>query len=622
MSSALDALQSAGVLSPLDVALARTLGRLAGEARDAVLLATALVSRAVRQGHVCLDLARQAREGAPLDDAGAPVAGAALPPLADWAGALRSSPLTAPADLAAPPAPLVLDAAARLYLRRYWLHQETLADAIGARATAEVDGVDDRLLADGLTRLFGPAGAAATPDRQRLAAATAVMRRFCVISGGPGTGKTHTVVRILALAVEQALAAGLAPPRILLMAPTGKAAARLHESVRAGAAALPVEVPGRAAIPSQATTIHRALGATRNRPQPFRHHRDHPLRADLVVVDEASMVDLALMARLFDALPPAARVVLLGDQDQLASVEAGAVLGDICNSGASRAVSAHFARRLAAVTGEPVGQGEVAPTAGGIWDDIVQLDRSYRFAAGICRLAAAINAGDRAAVWAALDGGAEVDWQAPGTDGGLAPASERLVLDGFAAYAAARAPRDRLQALERFRVLCAHRHGPGGVTALNAQIERLLAAREVIRPEGEQYVGRPILITRNDYQLRLFNGDVGIIAAVPGERSRREAVFVAPDGSERRLSPSRLPPHETVFAMSVHKSQGSEFDAVAVVLPPEPSPVVSRELLYTAVTRARRAASIVAPRAVVDPAVAHAIARASGLRERLWGRAP
>ena len=619
MRPTLAALHAAGVLSPLDVALARSLGRLAGEARGAVLLATALVSRAVRQGHVCLDLAHQVDEGPPRDDEGAPVAGAALPALAEWATALRSSPLATPADRAAPPAPLVLDDAHRLYLRRYWLHQEALADAIAARAAVTVDGIDDRLLSEGLTRLFGAAGGAADPDRQRIAACAAVTRRFCVISGGPGTGKTYTVVRILALAVEQALAAGQAPPRIALMAPTGKAAARLQESVRSGAASLACAAGVREAIPDAATTIHRALGATRRGPTPFRRHRGDPLRADLIVVDEASMVDLALMARLFDALPTTARVVFLGDQDQLASVEAGAVLGDICNSGAPRRVSAAFARRVSAITGEPIAVAPQAPATSGIWDDIVQLDRSYRFAGGIGRLARAINAGDHAALWRELEARDEVGWHEPGADGGLGADGERLVLAGLDAFRAASTARERLLALERFRVLCAHRRGPGGVEALNTQIERLLAAHEVIRPDGEWYVGRPILVTRNDYQLRLFNGDVGIISAVPNESGRRQAVFIAPDGTERRLSPSRLPPHETVFAMSVHKSQGSEFDAVAVLLPAEPSPVVSRELLYTAVTRARRTATIIGPRGVVDHAVAHAIARASGLRDRLWG---
>lgn len=599
MTSLLEGLRTAGVLSGLDVAVAESLGRLAGESRGEVLLATALASRAVRQGHVCLDLARTVAEGPPRDDTGEPAAGATLPALAPWAAALRDSPLVAAATADAPLAPLVLDAAHRLYLRRYWLHQESLAAAICGRAAALADGVDEALLADGLTRLFGPADDGA-PDQQRVAASTAVCRRFCVVSGGPGTGKTHTVVRILALAIEQALAAGTPPPRIALMAPTGKAAARLQEAVRAGTGSLDCAPEVRAGIPGEATTIHRALGVARRGATTFRRHRADPLRADLVVVDEASMVDLALMARLFDALPAAARVVLLGDQDQLASVEAGAVLGDICNSGAPR-------------------RGAAAGAAPGMSEAIVQLDRSYRFAGGIGALARAINAGAVDAVWTALDAGGDVGWYAAGSDGGLGADGEALVRRGLEDFRRARTARERMQALERFRVLCAHRRGPGGVEAVNAQIEQLLADQGAIRLDGEWYIGRPILVTRNDYHLRLFNGDVGIIAAAEDDSSRRQAVFLAPDGGERRLSPARLPPHETVFAMSVHKSQGSEFDAVAVLLPPEPSPVVSRELLYTAVTRARRHATIIAPRAVVDHAVGHAIARASGLRDRLWG---
>lgn len=598
MSGALESLRAAGVLSDLDVSLAQSLARLAGEARDEVRLAIALASRAVRQGHVCLDLARLAREGLAGDEEGAPAGAVPLPALAPWVAAVRDSPVVGEAAPGAALAPLVLDRADRLYLRRYWLHQESLADAIAARAAAAVEGIDEGLLSDGLDRLFGAGSAAGAPDLQRVAARTAVSRRFCVISGGPGTGKTHTVVRILALAIEQALAAGQAPPRIALMAPTGKAAARLQEAVRAGAGSLACPLRVREAIPSVATTIHRALGATRRGSAAFRRHRGDPLRADLVVVDEASMVDLALMARLFDALTPAARVVLLGDRDQLASVEAGAVLGDICNSGVPR---------------------PAAPAPGGIAGDIVQLRHSYRFAGGIGRLATAINAGDAAAAWAALSEGSEVGWQAAAADGGLGAEGEQLVRRGLEAFHRAGDARQRLRALERFRVLCAHRRGPGGVETVNRQIEQLLADQGVLRIDDEQYVGRPILVTRNDYQLQLFNGDVGIIAAAGDGSGRRQAVFVAPGGGERRVSPARLPPHETVFAMSVHKSQGSEFDAVAVVLPPEPSPVVSRELLYTAVTRARERVTLIGPRAVIEHAVRHAIARASGLRERLWG---
>ncbi len=592
----LELLRLRGVLSDLDVAFALSMARIGQESRAEILLAVALASRAVGLGHVCLDLIRYA-DGAPIvDDSGALIEIEAAPRVGAWAAALRTSPLVAPARRDAPPAPLVLDDAHRLYLRRYWLHQETLAEAIAARAGAAAPLVAPDALERALERLFPPLAGRPGADMQRVAARMAAARRFCVISGGPGTGKTYTVVRILALLVEQAQAAGAPAPRMLLLAPTGKAAARLRESIIAGKRDLACSADVAAAIPTEAATIHRALGARPGRGASFSRGRGRPLPVDLVLVDEASMVDLALMAHLVDALPPAARLVLLGDQDQLASVEAGAVLGDICNTGAPQ--RSDFAR------------------------GIVELTESHRYRpdGGIGRLAAAIKAGDAPAMWAAFEGApaAEVAWRVPESPELLGPALEAHIEAGFADYLAAGSARQRLVALERFRILCAHRRGPYGVETVNQQVERLLAERGRLRLDGAWYVGRPILVTRNDYQLRLFNGDVGVIAEAADDPRRRVAVFAEGDGV-RELSPARLPPHETVFAMSVHKSQGSEFDRVAVLLPMLPSPIVSRELLYTAVTRARDRVLVVGPRAVVEHAVAHRVERASGLRDRLWG---
>ncbi|MEO8602296.1 MAG: exodeoxyribonuclease V subunit alpha, partial [bacterium] len=574
-------LQARGVLSDLDVHLARTLVRLAGERSEAVLLAAALASRAVGQGHVCLDLPRLTASGALVDDAGLAVDTAAWPASREWVAELRSSPLVGDADAVTP---LVLDAAAgRLYLRRYWRYEADLAAAIADRAAAADPAIDLAVLHAGLARLF-PA-APTTPDWQRVAAFAAVRRRFCVISGGPGTGKTYTVVRILALLAEQALARGAALPRVALLAPTGKAAARLTEAIRDGKAALACDDVVRAAIPDQAQTLHRALGAVPGRSVVFRRHRGQPLQADVALVDEASMVDLSLMAHLVDALPAEARLILLGDQDQLASVEAGAVLGDICNSGAPRALSRAFVDAATAASGDTT-RGAAAASAGGLGEAIVVLTHSHRYdaAGGIGRLARAVNGGDLAAVEAALDGDAAVGRLDPSPDGELDGALADAIVAGFAPYCAAPTPFARLQALALFRVLCAHRRGPFGVATVNAQIEQLLAERTDFRPEGEDYAGRPILVTRNDYALKLFNGDVGVIAAHPEDAARRVAHFLDDSGGTRRVAVARLPQHETVFAMSVHKSQGSEFDAVAVLLPREPSPVVSRELLYTALT--------------------------------------
>jgi exodeoxyribonuclease V alpha subunit len=617
MSATLDRLRERGVLSDLDWHFAHAVGRIGGDERPLVRLAAALASRAVGQGHVCLDLLRLLDGPALADDTGLPVE-CAWPTLDEWQATLDASPLVARAE-SARVTPLVLDPAGRLYLRRYWEHQTRLAAAIRARALAEDLPVDDRCLAEGLARLF-KTPVSVGPDWQRIAATVAVLRRFCVISGGPGTGKTHTVVRILALLVEQAVRIAGRAPQCTLLAPTGKAAARLTESIRTGKAELACADTVLAAIPDAAATIHRGLGATPGRSAQFRHGPENPLVTDVVLVDEASMVDVALMARLVAAMPPQARLILLGDQDQLASVEAGAVLGDICNTGAPHSFSRSFGAAVQARVGTGLPLAPDAPAGRGIWDCIVQLTHSYRYQSesGIGRLARAVNAGDVEGVFAALAGGGGVRLFEPAPDGALGPVLESAVREGFAPYFATQEPLARLRALERFRVLCAHRRGPLGVETVNTQIEQLLAGDGVIRPDATFYVGRPILITRNDYQLQLYNGDVGTIVDDPERPGARVAVFVGHDGAARRITPSRLPPHETVFAMSVHKSQGSEFDAVAVLLPAQPSPIVSRELLYTAVTRARRQAGVHATRAVIAHAVVHRSERASGLRDALW----
>jgi exodeoxyribonuclease V alpha subunit len=599
----LEQLREADLISPIDVHAATTWCRIGRDERPEVLAAAALASRALAAGHVCLDLRRV---HALVPDSGPPdpvASGLDWPEPGPWREALASSPLVH-SDTEARSAsgdavrPLVLDEEDRLYLRRYWDHQERLAAAIRARldgaGPSEVDA--DRLL-DGLDRLF-PRGReeAEGSDLQRVAAEGAVRSRFFVISGGPGTGKTSTVVRILALLVEQALATGERSPRIALLAPTGKAAAHLETSVARSADALDCAPEVRGAIPRDAQTVHRALGA-RGRPTRYRHDADDPLPFDTVVVDEASMVDLALMSHLVDALRPSARLLLLGDRDQLASVEAGAVLGDIAGAGETQP----------AATPRPV----------------VHLERSHRFDASsdVGALVRAVHGGDADTVLALLEDPARAD--ASRIEPGDREALARIVREGYAGYAEAPTPAGRLTALDAFRVLCAHRHGPLGVTEHNAFVESLLAAEGVIEPGPGRawYAGRPLGVTRNDPSAGLYNGDVGLVGHAPGGAGLR-VLFLGPDGAERWLSPLRLGTAETVFAMSVHKSQGSEFDAVLVVLPEEPSPIVTRELLYTAVSRARRRVWIRAGRAAIRAALEARVERASGLRDAIWGPAP
>lgn len=619
----LDTLQAAEILSPLDEHFARSIGRIADESRPEVLLAAALVSRHVGNGHVCLDLSRLTQGAVLVDGSGAALPSHAWPALDAWRAMLQSSPLVGgPTDVT----PLVLDDAGRLYLRRYWTHQEKLSAAIRARSVQADAALSGTWLTSTLGRLWpGEATSAPEIDWQRMAGLMAVQRRFLVISGGPGTGKTFTVVKILALLIEDAVQRGRRPLRITLVAPTGKAAARLAESIRRTKPTLPCSEVVKAAIPDDAATIHRCLGSLDGSTTRFRHNADNPLLIDVLLVDEASMVDLALMARLLDAVPPEARVLLLGDEDQLASVEAGAVLGDICNSGAPCSYSRRFGEAVAGLTGDSL-QGisaSASPETTGIWDCIVRLTRSYRYGSdsGIGALARAINAGDSEAALAILDssGCPDVTLVAPATDGHLSAALHDAVVRGFAPYLRAGDAAARLHAFERFRVLCAHRRGWDGVEWVNQQIEAALRAAGLIRDDGQLYAGQPIIVTRNDYQLGLFNGDVGVIVRDPEHADARAAFFIAPDGTMRTLSPALLPPYETVFAMSVHKSQGSEFDEVAVLLPQQVSPVVSRELLYTAVTRARRGVAIHATREMVAYAITHRIERASGLRDMLWG---
>lgn len=610
------ALLAAGALAPLDIHLARTLTRLAGEDADtALLLGIAAASRVVRGGHVCADL--RALGGAPVtDDEGEPVGTFHWPALDAWRAALTASAVVGgPTD----DTPLVLDAADRLYLRRYFSWQQALAAMLRRRALAPADTPDGPLLEAGLDRLFDGPPPNQGIDRQRVAALLAVLRRFTVVSGGPGTGKTSTVVKILALLVEQALARGEAPPTILLVAPTGKAAARLRESIQGAKARLDVTDAVRDAIPEDTLTIHRALGVIGGRTTRFRHHQDRPLAADVVLVDEASMVDLALMTRLVSAVPARARLVLLGDKDQLASVEAGAVLGDVCNAGAPWSWSRALADQVAALTGDAIPTDAASPADPAFGDALAQLTFSWRFKddSGIADLAKAVNAGDAETAKAVLANPArpDVTLREPSTDGLPAELRADLVA-AFRAVVDADTPKAKLVAFDRFRILAAHRRGAAGVSGLNQAAEQALSQVGLLKPRTEWYAHRPVMVVQNDYQVELFNGDVGMILDIDGEL---RAAFLSSSGEVRTVTPARLPAHETVFAMTVHKSQGSEFAAVALVLPTRVSPVLTRELVYTGITRAKERVVVYAPEDVLDESVQRRVARASGLRDALWG---
>jgi exodeoxyribonuclease V alpha subunit len=596
-----DSTSSAATHPPgdLDRHFGRFISRFAIADKEAVLAAATLASRATSNGDVCIDLARHA-------ELAFPEYGFTTPPLAQWSAALRACPAVGKSgDMR----PLVLDDEHRLYLYRYWQYEMRLAEALRARAIDE-DAVDIEKLRAGLERLF--------PDphdaEQKHAAAMAVLRRLCVITGGPGTGKTYTVVKILALLAEQARGRKLA---VALAAPTGKAAARVQEAVRGAMQRLEFSDAVRDCIPAEAYTLHRLLGA---RPDSvyYRHGRDNPLALDVLVVDEASMADLALMAKLMDALPPRARLILLGDKDQLASVEAGAVLGDIC---AGAGVSTSFAARFERVTAQSTVVTVVAE-ASPLGDSIAFLERSYRFAAdtGIGKLATLVNKGSAEALQL-LKSNAHRDivWHS-GSRRDLNAFISGAVAEKLASYLDAvrsrMAPAEIFERFNAFRVLCAHRSGAFGAVTLNRMIETALLEQGMIDARRVWYPGRPIMVMRNDYNLQLFNGDVGI--ALEDEDGALRVHFPRTEGGMRTLAPVRLPEHESVYAMTIHKAQGSEFGCVVIILPDELSRVMSRELIYTGITRARNRVEVWGDEDVLRQAIARGLVRASALRQRLW----
>lgn len=659
-----------GWLRALDAAFADFLADEAPDAPPLLLLAAALASHQLGRGHPCLDLEQTLADPGfalslpPEGDAARAGADADLPPLpreeiaqvslAGWLAALEHPQLVSDGAGATP----LVRVGSRLYLRRYWHYEQSVRAGIVMR-TATTLGLNDDVLRMALAQLFPPNPAQTQPDWQKLACALAARRPFAILTGGPGTGKTTTVVRLLAVLQLMALAepAGRAL-RTRLAAPTGKAAARLNASIagavdRLNLAGLPQGDAVRTAIPREVTTLHRLLG-TRPDTRHFRHHAGNPLPVDALVIDEASMVDLEMMAAVLDALPPGGRLILLGDKDQLASVEAGAVLGQLC----SRAEVAHYTPATAgwlARLGAPVPDEFVDPSGTALDQGITMLRHSHRFDdySGIGQLAKAVNAGEVDAlnsVWA--KGHADIARVALAASGSAA--LHRLVAEGSSSHAAAEQPvadtpvgyrhyleilRDTrpqpgagqaetddwahrvLTAHSRFQLLCALRRGAWGVDGLNLQIAAWLCSEGLIpRAEG-WYSGRPVLVTRNDYSLGLMNGDIGITLELPNSEgsSVLRVAFPMGDGSDgiKWVHPSRLQAVETVYALTVHKSQGSEFEHAALVIPDRINPILTRELVYTGITRAKRWFSLIEAGhpAVLEQAVQRRVLRVSGLME-------
>ncbi|XZG69179.1 exodeoxyribonuclease V subunit alpha [Chitinibacteraceae bacterium HSL-7] len=601
--------QAAGLLRPLDAVLARFCERISGETDPVILLLAALVSHQLGAGHSCLLLdALLASPHRCLRWRGEDGPASWLAELDAKALAER---LSQSALVQAPNAPIVVDGL-RVYLRRYWQFEQDVAQALTTMLNQPVSPPEQ--LERALTALFGP-----EPGWQKAAAAVATRGRFTIITGGPGTGKTTTVVKLLALMQQQAVASQRTLA-IRLAAPTGKAAARLSESIARQIAALDVSDAVRQSIPSDVATLHRLLGS-RPDTRHFRHHAGNPLPLDLLIIDEASMIDLEMMAQLLAALPAHARLVLLGDKDQLASVEAGAVLGELTQDADAAPYTAETWQWLDAHCGALARpeQDLLAGPPSAVAGQTVMLRHSHRFGSGsgIGQLAAAVNRMDGRSARQALTRYGDLELVTSDTSDALLP----FCIEGYRPYLEAKqSALDAgfiLQAFDQFRLLAAERSGPWGVEALNRRIEAALTAAGLVQADTPWYAGRPVMVTRNDYALGLMNGDVGI-TLVRDDALR--VAFARNDGSGMLhwVLPSRLTACETVYAMTVHKSQGSEFGHAALVLPPTRSPLLTKELVYTAITRARTRFTLFESRTgALEDACRSRVQRASGLTEAL-----
>ena len=657
-----------GLLRHIDSALAAQLLRLDAHLSPAMLVASAVLAQMEGRGHTCLPLADLCQP--PVALLGWPAAAvegaqglkalwAYLPAtLADWQSALQGDSSGACLrDAHAPDQgqPLVLGGTADaplLYLRRYAGYEQRVGQSLLQRA-GETLAVPEAAAREWLDRFFAPnTEEPYATDWQKVACAVALRARLSVITGGPGTGKTYTAARLLALLL--ALHPDGSPLRVALAAPTGKAAARLKQSIDDALTRLPVpadaglDLNALIARMGPARTLHSLLGARPDTRQ-FRHHAANPLDVDVLIVDEASMVHLEMMDALLQAVPPSARLVLLGDKDQLASVEAGAVLGDLCRDATSGRYSSATAQFVQTVTGQALAAEFLMPDPAPVLaQQTVMLRQSRRFKGAIGQLALAVNRGDAAAARAVLsenfvgasprsrmndEGSGNKETSALlslqpstpqavcalalGTSGKPSYADYLRLMEqvpsGQDAEIHANWVRSVLKAFERFRILCAVHQGGWGTQGLNAAVQKALADEGLLKVTGEWFSGRPVTVTRNDAQLGVFNGDVGVV--LPNTEGKLKVWFL--DGEAlRSVSVMRLPHVETAFVMTVHKSQGSEFEHTALVLPPGGAEVLSRELAYTGITRAREQVTLIeAEASLLEAAIDRPSVRASGLAQ-------
>lgn len=587
-----------------------------GEKRPIVLKAVALAMHKNMQGDVGVDLRSNPKSEhlftdytSSRHDEDVDICGED-----DWASKISDSPVLSDGTS---PTPLVLDSG-RLYIRKMWVYETQLADAIKRKAN-QLQNIDAKTTAEIINRLFDLQPN--TTDWQAVACVNSAISNFSVITGGPGTGKTYTVLRLLALLIELQQKSGNGDiPRIALAAPTGKAAARVTESISRDVEGLRTTDAVRLAIPQQAKTLHRLLGYKHNSPE-FRHNQDNPLPYDVVVTDEASMIDLAMMNRLINAVRPDAKLILIGDKDQLASVEAGAVLGDICAAPGDE---------LNRFTGENINRLHhcglhtdtiaAAQNGSSLSNCITELRVSRRFRenTGIARLATAVNLQQADEVRTLLNDANYSELKA------VPHKNRNAEIRAYGEFLKVLQekdlnPQQAFQHLEKKQILCAHRRGNLGTQQLNSVLEKYIRPAYGSYSRGEWFPGRVIMITENDYHNNLFNGDIGI-TLLNRKKDRLEVWFRTSSDSGTgfdSFTTAQLGGFESACAISVHKSQGSEYEEVIFVLPEKSSPVLTKELCYTALTRARKRFTIIGDQHIIAETVKETISRSSGLTEKL-----
>ncbi|MFH2046252.1 MAG: exodeoxyribonuclease V subunit alpha [Pseudomonadota bacterium] len=612
--SYIKSLYNKNIFTNIDLHFAKFINELENADDSDLFLAAALVSNAAGNGDVCLDL--KAFAGKVILEKGEDYKRLACPLLDIWIEKLKITNVVGkPGDYR----PLILDDKNRLYLHKFWYYENTLSKAIKNKADDDITWPDTKLDENHVRKLldkYFPDVAGERINLQKLASLVCVYKRLCIMSGGPGTGKTTAIGKILAVLIE--VESG-DKQKIYLCAPTGKAAAKLSESIRNTKKNIDCSDEIKNLIPQDAYTIHRML-KTISRSSGFHYNADNKLPADIVVIDEASMVDLALLAKLVEALPDDARLILAGDKDQLASVQAGSVLGDICNRSDITGYPIKSYKKLYAEIQDNM---DVISDKNSLNDCIVVLKKNYRFSedSRIGRLSVAVNKGEAEYAIEILkeknDDG--ICWEEANNQKELYRVLEEKIIEGYSSYLNIDDPISALNLLGCFKILCAVNSGPFGIDGINSLAESVLRKKRLIDISSQWYRGRPVLIKENSYNLGLFNGDMGLIMPARDEDDNLYAYFDSNMEAKRKFKPGILPKHETAYAMTVHKSQGSEFDNVVVVLPEKDYPVLTRELIYTGITRTTGKLTIVGTESILRTAILRKTQRTSGLNDALWG---